>query len=115
MDLKEFVAEAIIQIAEGIRTAQTKDTGAVIFPRMGYSTEAKKNLSGLLRDLREASNVRFDIAVTVSEQSGGEGKGGINVLGVKIGGGVSSQDKNETVSRIIFDLPVIWPEDPKNA
>ena len=115
MDLKEFVAEAIIQIAEGIRAAQEKDTGAVIFPRMGYDESAKKNLAGVLRATREASSVRFDIAVTVSEQSGGEGKGAINVLGVKIGGGVSSQDKNETVSRIVFDLPVLWPEDPKNV
>ena len=93
--------------------AQQKDTGAIVSPQLGFDNASKKNLFGHGANFKEPSNVRFDIAVTVSEQSDGQGGASINVLGLRLGEDISSQDKNETVSRITFELPIIWPIAPR--
>ena len=114
MDLKQFVSNSITQIAEAIREAQTKSqgTGAWINP-------AGTPVSGMaLRDAKmiETPNgnaylqeVKFDVALTVSDKQDAGAGGGLQVFGVKIGADASVSYQNAAVSRVQFSIQVVWP------
>ena len=108
MDLKTFVSESITQIAQGIQAAQTDNPGISICPKVA------KGKNGLI--LVEGSHLKempqllsFDVAVTVVDSSSGSEGGKMRVLGVLcINGTSDSTHQNSTVSRIKFDIPLIW-------
>jgi len=77
--------------------------------------EASRNVShemkrkGLGEGVRDSSsiNVSFDIAVTVSQESNSDVKGGLQVLNaVLLGGEKEKSSKAENVSRIKLELPL---------
>lgn len=110
MDLKTFVCESITQIAQGIRAAQEANTGALICPRVITTPE------GLIVDKeptkwKEAPQLlSFDVAVTVMESDRGKFGGEMRVLGISIGGSSDNAHQNSTISRIKFDIPIVWGE-----
>lgn len=123
MELKEFVAESVKQIFEGVQEAQSSIDGedAIVVPSVvpksdadwhpsvvGYASKASKYLPLV-------QMVEFDVAVTVETQ--GEKKGGIGVVigSVGIGGTKSSSDAASSVSRIRFGVPIALPIGKKNA
>ena len=95
MDIKEFVAETLSQIVDGVVDAQqrTSEKKAAIVPYNKYDQK-----------------VCFDVAVTVVENKETTGKAGITVW--SIGGGVSgkSETSRSTVSRIKFEIPIDLPK-----
>lgn len=115
MDLKTFVAESIKQIAEGIKEAQNADTGAWVSPLVGSLVGKKPQIWDNITTA-DPQVISFDIAVTAVESDAKKGGGGMQVLGIAIGGGLESSTQNSSVSRIRFDLPIIWPrgKQPKN-
>lgn len=104
MELKEFVAETLVAIQEGVRAAiqRTRElnTSGVINPVWGTSRDIGSG------DVKE---VKFDIAVTVSDKSAGKVGGGIKVIGLNIGGDQSRAEERSHVSRIQFSIPIIHP------
>ncbi len=56
-----------------------------------------------------SSEVNFDIAISASEGKSIQGKGGIKVLSLEVGGGSENNTRTSTVSRINFQLPVAFP------
>lgn len=104
MELKEFIAETLFEIQQGvedaIRKTQTHDTAGAINPVFG--TEARTSSS----NIREVS---FDIAVTVNDKSTDKIGGGIKVMGVGIGAKVETNAESSHVSRIQFSIPIIPP------
>lgn len=54
-------------------------------------------------------NVQFDVAVTVSASAEGEARGGLQVLGLDIGGKGTLSRENSAVSRIQFEIPIVAP------
>lgn len=116
MNLQEFISQALIQIANGIREADKPLTsaGAVVNPR--HVTGAGNNMSnvyGHIDDksdsLRAVHSVEFDVAVTVVD--GKETKGGIGVVMgvVGIGSQRRSEESNTSISRIKFKIPIALP------
>ena len=113
MELKDFVSESLAQIIEGIKTAQGKTArmGATINPKglkAGTEAYAKAQFNketGVL-----AQMVAFDIAVTATK--GKSTKGGIGVFMGAVGVGTQgrSQREQSMVSRITFEIPVLFPE-----
>lgn len=104
MDLKEFVAETLVEIQEGVelaiqRTREQKTTG-VINPVWGGTSHVGND------HIRE---VKFDIAVTVSDKSAGKLGSGIKVMGISIGGDLSESEESAHVSRIQFVIPIVPP------
>ena len=87
MQLKDFVAESIKQIVDGIVEAQTycKDKGGLINPNDAYPRGAQSQTDNLItvNDGRGAPYILqildFDVAVTAIE--GEQAKAGISVLG----------------------------------
>lgn len=104
MELKDFVAGALTQIADGIAEAQQASDGKYrispkhvargVDPRVHFEYEG---------DTLEC--VDFDVVVTTKKSVEGEGKARIFV----VDGGVQAQFENEHSSRIKFQVFVEWP------
>ena len=115
MELKTFVAESLTQICEGISEAQKNvaKLGAYISPRLASENRTANDKSVA----RHASKISFDVAIEVINDSttgsSVEGGGKLNVLALcsRVTGEKTEEmhSKSSTVSRLIFDLPVIWP------
>jgi hypothetical protein len=112
MQLKEFIAETLVQINDAVVDAQNRvrSSGGVVVPHSadvwGTATERKKTKSG---DVQE---VAFDVAVTTSDAVEKNAGGGVFVAAFRVGGQRSSTVENETVSRIQFSIPIVLPARP---
>ncbi len=104
MDLKEFVAETLVEIQQGVQLAikrcEELKTNGVINPVWGTS----KDVGG-----SHIKEVKFDIAVTVNDKTAGKIGSGIKVMGINIGGDVSESEESGHVSRIQFSIPIVPP------
>jgi hypothetical protein len=107
LTIREFVANSIIEIAQGLNDVQKAGIdGLTVFPRY-------KNSESLTTD------VSFDLAVTASasDQLKNEGGWGISViasaLGFKTGSASAQEEKAEAsnVSRLQFTVKVHFPGD----
>jgi hypothetical protein len=116
MDLKEFVAASLTQIADGIKMAQdaTKSSGAWISPVTSL-TPGGPEMSRITtpEGRRYVHEVSFDVAITVSDEQKAGAGAGITIFGAKVGadGGVTYQ--NAAVSRVQFSVPIMWPADSR--
>ena len=108
MKLKDFVAETLKEIIDGVIEAQKHysanggviNSGDIEGPKVGTDRHTGVPLQ----------SVEFDVAVTTTE--GTETKGGIGVFVGPIGLGSQgkSDSANSSVSRIKFSIPVILPK-----
>jgi hypothetical protein len=99
LQLRDFVAETIKQVIDGVVTAQhyATDKKAVVNPQLGrYTLPAPQSIS-------------FDVAITAAK--GTKTQGGIAVFTGVFGLGSKGQSErnNETVNRIQFSVPVSLP------
>lgn len=108
MDLRKFIAETLTQIIGGISDAQAN---MIEFQKGKDSdyTAPYVNPNPASENHKKLSDIEFDVAVTVSEGSSAEGGGGLSVMGVSIGGKGASEQRNSSVSRIKFTIPVSYP------
>ena len=115
MELRDFVAESLKQVVDGIVNAQeyAKEKGAFINPKgMVHSPNiglvVTQNLGSGYYPIPQI--IEFDAAVTVSE--GMEAKAGIGVFAGALGLGTQAkvEDGNLSISRIKFLIPVLFPE-----
>lgn len=112
MDLKQFVAQALADVVQGVLDAQQAlaANGRYINPELstGQGTHEKHgklvSIQGQL-----VQSVEFDVAVTATEGTGS--KGGIGVVAGVFALGSQGQSSAETsaVSRIKFSVPVTLP------
>ena len=115
MELKDFVADTLTQISEGILEVQkqAEDSGLYVCPRM--TTEGQVAKEG--QASYAAHKVSFDIAVEAVASKGTDGTDGakfrVEVLSCRLDVGSSSKETDSSssrqVSRIQFDIPVVWP------
>lgn len=89
MELNEFITNVLVEIATGVKAANTK------LGSSSYAIEAYR------RD-NETGFISFDIAVKTSEESGKGAKGGIQVLNIGVSGGLKKLSTNEQANRIRF-------------
>lgn len=117
MNLKEFVAESLVEIVAGISDAQSRiaDTGAQISPEIN-KLFVKSKTGGTNMALGWDKNggliqiVDFDVAVTAIE--GTETKGGIGVVAgiFALGAQGKSEESSQSISRIKFKVPISLPK-----
>lgn len=110
MDIKNFVKETLVQIAEGVIDAQQsiKSSTAVINPnRVGINSIGQKYLAK--SGATFVHDIEMEIAVTISDKEGNEG--GLKVVaGVfSIGGGAKNEYLNNTISTVKFKIPMVLP------
>ncbi|MCW5768606.1 MAG: hypothetical protein KIT19_07965 [Phycisphaeraceae bacterium] len=99
MDLGQYVELVITNIVAGVKAAQTATN-----PGRMDSSEAI-----VVYDQHRTQNIRFDVAIAVSESSTTSGKAGIRVA--SIGGDAGHERSNLMTSsnRVQFDIPVCLP------
>ncbi|XXJ19972.1 hypothetical protein ACR42D_10585 [Desulfovibrio caledoniensis] len=113
MDLREFVAESLKQIIDGVKEAQNHagQNGAKVAPMMhrrGSAGNAQR-IDYVPEGGGKCQNIVFDVAVTAQETSEQEGKAGIRIPYFDFGGKMAAGQENGTVSRIKFDVPIVLP------
>lgn len=104
MELKEFIAETLSQIVEGVQIAQSRDNGKNVNAAM-----AGADFGGHLVNVGTygvATRVDFDVAVTAETKGGAGAK--LSVFGIGAEGGAAHTAG--TANRIGFSIPVRLPD-----
>lgn len=121
MNLKEFVAESLVEIVAGVSDAQSRlaNSGAHVSPTIKslftHSQTGGTNMAlGWDNEGGLIQSVDFDVAVTAIE--GAETKGGIAVVsGVyNLGAKGKSEETSQSISRIKFKVPISLPRQQSN-
>jgi hypothetical protein len=116
MELKDFVAEAIKQVIDGVKAGQehARKVGAVVNPdnqllfgnpgfALLYRETAHDNPE------RYAQIIEFDVAVTTTQDIQAKGSGKIFVGFAEVGSQVQSDRQRNAENRIKFSIPVCLP------
>ncbi len=115
MDLKEFVKETLVQITEGVSTAQdqVRLLGGYVNP--ASTSQPKQTDMDHLSTIGDGQNVflvNFDVAVSSSEEKIGEGNAKLKVASfINIGAEGGKGTSNSTTNRISFKIPLALPVD----
>jgi hypothetical protein len=116
VNLQEFISQALVQIATGIRDAgkELQPLGAVVNPRHIWAANAPlTHIVGYIDERKEQQravhSVDFDVAVTVVEGTGSKGGIGVVVGAFALGTQGSSEQSNTSVSRVKFKVPIAFP------
>ncbi len=115
MDIQEFITEAVKQIVIGVSNANEE---IVSYGALLPDTSCALNLEnfqyyeedGVRRIITE---INFDIAVTVVQNKNSSTGGGIKVCGINLGADDSTNNSNQTSSRVQFKLNLVLP--PTNS
>ena len=118
MDLKEFIAQALVEVVEGVLEAQNtlQENGKYINPKLA-TQQGRHEAHGKVvsTDGQLVQSVDFDVAVTATTGSGT--KGGIGVVAgiFALGSQGESSAEKSALSRIKFSVPVALPYGQKTG
>lgn len=109
VELKDFVRETLLEIAEGVKLAGegAAKIGAEICPNRADMYGATTSL--LYTDVGIVEFVSFDVAVTVNKETEAQATAGILIAAVGLGGRTKLERQHASVSRIQFRVPVALP------
>ncbi len=115
MELKEFISQTLIEIVQGVRSAQVnvRSMGASVSPRMKLIKKANPSWIGLSNEPfgwdAPVLPVEFDIALTLTK--GNDSKLGIGVFAgaIGLGGRRESKQSKEQENRVKFIIPLSLP------
>jgi hypothetical protein len=115
MKLEDFISDSISQIVSGLNKAQNK-----IAPEASINPEGMslmhEQLEGRRYDHKTSSLeefIEFDIAVTQESGTGTTGGVGVFLGAVSLGSKGESENKEISVSRIKFRIPIVFPRGPR--
>ena len=114
MDLKQFIHDVLVNVVEAIDDAgkAVADRGAMINPNGQRARDRHQRFT--LQDIH-LNQIEFDISVTVADKAGVDGKAGIRVMGLEVGGGGKQETSSSSVSRIKFSVPMLLPSTAERA
>jgi hypothetical protein len=114
MDLKEFVKETLVQITAGVRDAQAevRTLGGIVNPATLSRSEGGGSYFSSVDDMHHVFLVDFDVAVTVSENTGTNAQAKLNVATLlSLGAGGQSANSSAATNRLTFKVPLALPLD----
>lgn len=114
MQLKQFISETLIQIADGVSEAKPhfEELGGTVNPRE-FDEVTGEVISAKYRsgrnNIRLLCNVQFEVALTSDNST--EGKAGIGVFWGEIGIGAKNAESARDVSfnKVKFNVPIQLP------
>lgn len=109
MELKDFIKETLIQIAQGINEAQEElaETDCIINPR-DIKEDGFANVR--IKDKRHTVQcVDFKIALTSTTEAADKTGIGVMLGSFGIGGNKTTSDGNTSNTNISFSIPVVFP------
>ena len=113
MQLNEFIKETLIQIITGANKANEslKDDGALVFPANIVTTDGRIVYAKTDHPMPvPISTIKFDVAVTESTERGKTGGIGVTVASIGIGTKRTEENSTNSVSRVSFEVPVLFPQ-----
>lgn len=104
MELSEFITETLLDIRNGIHTANIKIAEAD-GKTLGKDATIQYQIEST-HSREKNKGIHFDVAVVVSNEQGAKGGGKITIPVLNIGGGAEGNiaSKEERVSRISFEV-----------
>ncbi len=117
LTLAKFVSESIKEVLYGVQNAKSAaqgaggDVGGIVGTFHGQTGQffAHGPKSDSVGHQRYVSEISFDVAVTVSDESAPEGGPGILIVPAGPGSKGDASAASATVSRIRFSVPLILP------
>jgi len=98
MELKDFVEDTLLQIIDGVKSAQAKGAGCA------SSTDSK-----------HLCTVHFDIALGSDNLTNIAGKAGALFGAFTVKGQTASEDKQSAQNKVQFDIPIYLPVSTEQA
>lgn len=116
MELKEFIAEALAQIAGGVVDAQdrVRSGGGFVNPTV-RGAQRDGSLFAYLPNGQYVFLVDFDVAISASSGTGTNAGAKLSVVSLlSLNAGGQSIQSQETISRVRFKVPLALPVDPES-
>jgi hypothetical protein len=115
MELKDFVSQTLIEIVQGVCSAQinVRSMGASVSPRMKLIKKDNPSWIGITNEPfgwdSAVLPVEFDVALTVTKGKGSQSGIGVVLGAVGIGGRRESKNSDERENRVKFVIPLSLP------
>ena len=112
MELKDYIKQSITSISEAITEAQEEliEKGTFVNPKNLYP-DSNKNYYLHESGGNIATNIDFEISVTVEEKNVGEKEGGVDILKVvSAKAGQTNSNSHETINKLKFSIPLMLPK-----
>lgn len=114
MELKDFITNTLTQIAEGVKNSQEsfKKLGGTVNP------SGLRQISGdipfgkdtpIQGDAHLLCNVQFEVSLTSDNASNASGGIGVLFGSLSIGGKAGSENKEISLNKVKFNIPVTLP------
>jgi hypothetical protein len=113
MELKDFIAQTISQIMEGVKEAQklAEKLGGGVNPKGQVYLTAESAPFMDKETTRIGDFIHFDVEVEVTEGKTESGGAKISIPSIGgFGGKLSRKKQNRSINRVKFRLPVIYPK-----
>lgn len=114
MEIKDYIAETLVQIAEGIKEAQNrlKDEDVVVNPGKTFGSQGnywigKKQEHGSV--IRRIQEVEMKIGVVSSEETAGDGGAKVRLGVLNLGAGIEEKGVERNENYVKFSIPVSFP------
>lgn len=104
MELSDFISKTLIDIQLGVQDAQKKVKKQSL---AGAINPVWENVESVSKD--DLRSVTFDIAVVANESNSTGASGGVKVLGVTLDGAGGLTSEKQNVTRIKFEIPIVFP------
>ena len=118
MELKEFISETLQAVIAGVAEAQekAKSYGAFVNPtnvtrtvsNIGENTTWDKTTNNITQQ------VKFSVAITVEDKENTGAKIGVVSSLLNLGVNANTENRNQSISHISFNVPVMLPPNPIN-
>jgi hypothetical protein len=118
MELREFVKETLLSVAQGVKEAQlVNENGAVIAPEQGSAISFPGASTSYTVNWKTGYTCLVDFEIALTEGVEKENKKGIGVLLKAITAGIDNSVSTEKVARtsIRFSVPVNLPVPSKKC
>ena len=118
MELKDFVSQTLVQIAQGVASAQetVRNLGGFVNPTAHVSGGAERHFGRMPGNNQQVFLVDFDVGITINESLGTNAEAKLQVASfIKIGAGTSTGESQQTSNQIRFNVPLALPVDPEST
>tara|TARA_R110002096_G_scaffold235404_1_gene425706 strand:- start:140 stop:514 length:375 start_codon:yes stop_codon:yes gene_type:complete len=107
MELKNFIKNVIVEICEGVCSAQEelKDTNAMINPSLINDKNQVDNKHGN----RSVKDIAFNIGLSIENKEGSKGGLGIVTGLFSAGASAKTEENNKSITSVKFSVPLCMP------
>jgi hypothetical protein len=114
MELRDFVAESIKQIVDGVNEAKhyAAEKGGTVNPERQIHNSNNAQSRTNAKTGASIETIEFDVAVTVTEGTQTKGSIGIFMGAVGLGSQGQSNAANSSITRLRFSVPISLPSTP---